>query len=277
MFFKTYFSAVMDPKYRIVMASAALSYYLIMSFFPLLIILYALLGSNYETAMNITKYFETIVSSGTIEYIRNFLAYVSGNYSKVLTLVAFSSILVSASAALRSVQTMIGVMQGGSRYKGASFLITSVFLSILFVFLIYVAIILLFFSRNIVELINRYLTFVQLENYWFYLRFLFLFLIAFFIIFFVFLFSRRMDVSYGIFWGALLSTSAIVGICYVFSLFISKSAKYSLVYSSLSSVILLMFWMYCCSYAVYCGALFNVTLARKKLGVMGYEAAGISS
>ena len=43
-------------------ASAALSYYMTMTIFPLIICLYALFGQNYEVAMNLINYLEQFLT-----------------------------------------------------------------------------------------------------------------------------------------------------------------------------------------------------------------------
>ena len=274
MFLKKYISAFFDPVYRIPVASSALSYYLIMTFFPLIIILYSLLGYNYELAERGLAYFHSVLPADSLDLIHRFLDYVAENQSQTLLILACSVIVATASAAIRSVQGTIGLMQGGRRYKGLPFFFISIVLSLAFVFLFYIAILTLIISEDLISFVNQQLktiplynidlTSVQLEHYWVYLRFLLLFVIAFFIFFFLFLISRRKDEPYGIFWGALVSTLFMVGSCYIFSLFISKSAKYPLVYSSLSSVVLLMIWLYFCSYSVYAGALFNIVLNKTR-------------
>lgn len=46
--------------------------------------------------------------------------------------------------------------------------------------------------------------------------------------------------------------------------FINRSVKYSLVYAPLSSLILLMLWLYFCSCSVYAGSLFNIVLEETR-------------
>ena len=64
--------------------------------------------------------------------------------------------------------------------------------------------------------------------------------------------------------GQPLNRTTAVVVCVAFSIFISASAKYPLVYGSLASVILLMFWLYTCCLMIYCGAVFNITIRNIK-------------
>ena len=52
----------------------------------------------------------------------------------------------------------------------------------------------------------------------------------------------------------------MLGVSFLFSFFIAASTRYSLVYGSLTSVILLMLWMFFSGQAMYVGAAFNFAL-----------------
>ena len=52
-------------------ASAALSYYLTMTIFPLIICLYALFGQNYQVAMRVFNYLEQFLSPSADELIKS--------------------------------------------------------------------------------------------------------------------------------------------------------------------------------------------------------------
>ena len=64
--------------------------------------------------------------------------------------------------------------------------------------------------------------------------------------------------------GALVTAFALVAVSIFFSLFIDFSVKYSLVYGSLASVIVLMLWLYLCSNVILLGAVLNSVLARRR-------------
>ena len=60
--------------------------------------------------------------------------------------------------------------------------------------------------------------------------------------------------------GAAFATAGIVVMSFIFSKLIASSARYSLVYGSLASVILLMFWLYLICQAIFVGAALNIAL-----------------
>ena len=190
---------------HITRSSAALSYYLTMTIFPLIICLYTMLGNSYSKAMRVLSFAEKFMAAGTASSIEDFLLYVASNNSNAMMVAGLTVLVTSASSACRSLQATIGDMQGGQRFQG-----------------------------------------------------------LFVIIWGVSEISKRSSDNYHTFGGAILSTVASVVVCVVFSIFISASAKYPLVYGSLASVILLMFWLYTCCLMIYCGAVFNITIRNVK-------------
>lgn len=256
--------AFLYTKYRLNVAAAGLAYYIMMTFFPLLICIYSLLGNNYEWAMRVIEFLAPLLPVKAVEYTMSFMGYVSENYSLLMMMLALSVILVTASAAFRSLENTIGAMQGRRRYDGLVFFLFSVLLSLVFTVTIYLAIVAMFFGNNIIRSINLYLPFLNIASVWVHLKYLLLFGVAFVILTLVFEVCKSRDQHYSTAFGALAATALLVGISAVFSTFINYSIKYPLVYSSLASLILLMFWLYCCCQAVYCGAAVNITLRNMK-------------
>ena len=66
--------------------------------------------------------------------------------------------------------------------------------------------------------------------------------------------------------GAVLASGALVGASALFSWFIGISSRYSLIYGSLASVIILLVWLYLCGNILILGNVFNcVWYTRKKM------------
>ena len=57
--------------------------------------------------------------------------------------------------------------------------------------------------------------------------------------------------------GAVLASGALVAFSVLFSWFIGLSSRYSLVYGSLASVIILLVWLYLCGNILIVGNVFN--------------------
>ena len=118
---------------RLTRASAALSYFLTMTLFPFLIILYTMLGNSYDKAMRVLAFAKNFIAAESADAIAEFLRYVAANNSTAMMIAAMLVLLTSASAAVRSLQATIGEMQGGQRYQGLTGFVFSVIFSLLFV------------------------------------------------------------------------------------------------------------------------------------------------
>lgn len=247
-------------------ASAALSYYLTMTFFPLVICLYTLLGNSYDKAMRVLRFAENIMAADTVSFLEDFLYYVASNNSTAMMMAAILVLLTSASAAIRSLQGTIGDLQGGQRFVGALGYLFSVVFSLLFLAALYFAILVMLTGHSVIERLNQLLPFVDIRQSWEYVRFLVLAGIDYVIIWGIYEVSKRSWDSYQTFPGALFSTVAMVGASIAFSVFISASSKYPLVYGSLASVILLMLWLHTCCMVIYCGAAINIVIRELRTG-----------
>ena len=249
---------------QIPLASAALCYYMMMTVFPLIICLYTLLGQNYDQALRILEFAEDFLSSDTLDTIRSFLAYVEDNHSLAMAIAGLTVMITSASAAVRSMLVTIGRMQGGLRYTGITGFVFSVLYSVVFLAATWFAIIVMFSSRNILNLIRRWLPIVEVDVNWHEVKYWMLAIIMFLILWGMYRFSREKGNRYFTWPGAIFATFGIVAMSLIFSGFIAVSARYSLVYGSLASVILLMYWIYLICQVIYIGAALNVSLRDLK-------------
>ena len=231
-----------------------------MTLFPLLIILYTLLGNSYDKAMRILEFAKNFIAAESAKTIAEFLRYVAGNNSTAMMIAAMLVLVTSASAAVRSLQATIGEMQGGQRFQGLMGFVFSVIFSLLFVAAIYFAVLVMLTGREFIQWLNGVLPFVDISDSWNVLRFLVLAAIEYAIVWGVYEVSKRRVDRYPTGLGALLATLSLVGMSIAFSLFIGASARYPLVYGSLASVILLMFWLYTACVVIYCGAAFNIAM-----------------
>lgn len=69
--------------------------------------------------------------------------------------------------------------------------------------------------------------------------------------------------------GAFLISILLAAASGLFSMFISLSTRYSTVYGSLASVIILMLWLYLCGNIVNLGNVLNYVWWRRKTGAAG--------
>ena len=252
--------ALLYTGHRIPRAAAALSYYMTMSAFPLFICLYSLLGNNYAKGVQILEFLNEFLSADTIRTLRSFLAYVAMSHSTAMLIAGLMLLLTSASAAVRTLQGTIAEMQGMRRYQGLRDILFSLLISFAFLASMYFGIVVMFTGRNVLELLNGWLSFIDISSSWQWIRFLLLGCIALVDFCGIYAVSRPHRDRYVILPGALFATLGLVVMSWVFSEFIAVSTRYPLVYGSLASLILLMIWLFLCCQVIYVGATLNIAL-----------------
>lgn len=249
---------------RLSRAAAALSFFLTSTLFPLLIILYTLLGSSPGRIERILDFARRLMAAESVETIADFLQYVAANNSRSMMMAAFLLLLTSASAAVRTLEATIGELQGQQRYRGLRELLFSLILSLLLTAALYFAVLVMLTGPVFLAWLNRVIPALDISGAWQVLRYPLLAAIQYFIIGGVYLVSMPRGARYPLRPGALLATAALVGVSVAFSAFIGASARYPLVYGSLASVILLMLWLYTCCIMIVSGAALNVALRDQK-------------
>ena len=249
---------------KIPRAAAALSYYLTMTFFPMIICLYTLLGRNYAHAVRAVNFLSQYISPKTTDMLRSFMKYVAQSNRESMLFAGLILLITSASAAERTLHVTIGEMQGKRRYKGLGSYFFSLLSSLLFVAAIYFAIVVLLTSRELLDRLNALIPFIDIGSSWQWFRFLLLAGICLVLFALFFRTSQPRGENYPCFPGALFSALAIEGMSLVFSRFIAASTRYSLVYGSLTSVILLMIWLYFNCQIIYLGVALNLALRSLK-------------
>lgn len=241
-------------------AAAALSYNMTMTFFPLIIVLYSMLGNSYAKAMRILTFAENLMSTETLAVIREFMYYVATHRSSAMLAAGIMVLATSASAAVRTLQITIGRMQGGMRYRGLGEVLFSVIFSVILVGGMYVVMLIMLAGRGLIGRLNAVIPIIDISGSWDYVRFILLGGIEFFLFWAIYRVTQAKGKHYRTFPGAILSTVAMVALSLGFSAVISASVRYPLVYGSLASLILLMMWLFFSSLVIYCGAALNIVL-----------------
>ena len=250
-------------------SAAALSYYITISVFPLLICATAILGR-----MNITEYelftsWDTIVPPAALELVSDFLGYLNGNMSMVMFVVGITTMLTTTSAVFRTIMAIMGDIQGAKRFRGFWGTLVSFVVAIAFLAAVYVSGLLIITGEWFIGLLQMHIGLDGSGNAWLWIRFLLMFGIMFLLFFMAYLISKpKADGRRLCLPGALIAAVSVVAVSAIFSRLISASARYAIVYGSLASIIILMTWIYVCALIFILGNVFNTAIAvsvrRKK-------------
>ncbi len=256
-------------------SAAALSYFLILTLFPLLLCVNYIIGLFHLDLARLLDSLQQLLPSGVLSVIQDYLAYVSGAQSPALLWAGVITIVISASAGLRTFfHTMDDLYQDQGGGRSGRYL-SSIILSFLLLPTIYLSMVVIFtggwFFGLLEELIPWQIR-VQmpldtLSKLWQWLRYLLLFCLVFLLVLLLYRVGtpRRIATGRAILLPALWTAMAMVACSGLFSWFIDMSSRYALVYGSLASLIISLAWLYLCSNILLLGALVSHIWHRRQM------------
>ena len=245
-------------------SAAALSYFLILTLFPLLVCVNALLGLYHGDLVEVLLSLDQLLPPEVLAVLGDYLGYVVRVQSPALVAASLFTILLSASAGLRTLLlTMDGLYQVENLHSLRRAAV-SVLLSALFLITVYLSIAVIltgdwFFhllESRLPDSLSRLLPLDALGGLWIWLRYLLLFCVVSLLVLMVY----RAGTPPGavrrgvVLLSALGASLTIVAASALFSWFIGFSSRYALVYGSLASLIVLLVWLYLCSAILLVGA-----------------------
>ena len=243
-------------------SAAALSYFLILTLFPLLVCVNYFIGLFHLDLENLLFSLDQLLPAGVLAILRDYLGYVAGSQSDALLLASLFTILISASAGLRTLLATLDSLHGTRNVPIVRRVVLSVLLSVLFLLTIYLSVVVIFtgewFFRLLEERLpqNIALLIPPLSGLWQWMRYLLLFCFVLLLVLIVYRAGtpRRAMRTRAVVLSALLAALAIAAASAVFSWFIGMSSRYALVYGSLASLIILLVWLYLCGCILLLGA-----------------------
>ena len=254
---------------QVLSAAGALAYFLILSVFPMLICLHAFIGLLDLDLTALLEPISVVLPQAGEALLIEYARYLSENQSPGLFWAGLFGVVFSASAAFRQLLAVMDRLYG---HKGGGFgrIVASVAFSLLMLVTVYLSVFILFTGGWFLQWLASTFRLASLPWNWMWIRFflLFSFLLLFVLIVYrlAALPGRRRAVEESpappLFPGAFFAAFALVAASMVFSWFLERSSRYSLVYGSLASVIILLVWLYLCGCIVLLGGVLNCALFR---------------
>ena len=249
-------------------AAASLAYFLILTLFPLLVCVNFFIGLLELDPEAVFSALDPLLPRESLSIILEYLTYVSGipqSQSTPLLLASLFTILLSASAGLRTLLKTMDELYQVRHVSSLRRVVVSVILSLLFLLTIYLSIVVIFTGDWFFQVLEERLPpplaelipLRLLSQLWGWLRYLLLFFCVLLLVLAVYRMGtppplRREKKVLRL--TALLSAGALVACSVLFSWFIGMSSRYSLVYGSLASLIILLVWLYFCGNILLVGA-----------------------
>ena len=265
-------TALLCGRIGVARSAAALSYFLILTLFPLLIWLHSFIGRFHLDLAPLLSSLGQVLPQGVLALLEEYLAYVAAVQSPALLWASLFTLLFSASAGLRTLFLTLGELFHVRRHHGLGHIFLSVVLAALFLVTIYLSVTVIFTGDWFFRLLERQLPrgllpLSALGALWRWLRYLLLF--CFLLLMVLTLYRVGVPPSHlnrRAALGTALATALALAACSaVFSWFIGLSSRYALVYGSLASLVILLVWLYVCGYVLLLGAVVcRVWMGRKK-------------
>ena len=250
-------------KKRVPRSAAELSYYIVLSVFPLLICMNALLANLNIDWGGFVSAWEGIIPADALRVIGNYLSYIRSNDSEALIILGISGMAASSSAAFRSLMNIMEDIQGPCRFTGIFRTIFSFGMSLLFLAVVYVSALIVLLGEWVLVLLNDTFDTTLLLGVWKWVRFLIMFFLIYFITYGIYTATApKEDPKLKRMPGAFIAAFLLVAVSIMYSWFINMSIKYTLVYGSIASVIILMVWIQNCGLILIMGNVFNVARGK---------------
>ncbi|MDR0819139.1 MAG: YihY/virulence factor BrkB family protein [Oscillospiraceae bacterium] len=223
-------------------SAAELAYNLTLSLFPLLICLNAMLSGLNITSREIVEWGSGLIPMTALRLFADYADYVKGSYSAAMLTGAIALMAASGSAAFRSATGISREIMGADAKKNGikNYALSFVYASV-FLLAVYAAVIVILAGGALP-----------------YARFILLYVILFAAVWGVYRISapglRHLP-------GAFAAATALELTGIAFSLTVEASAKYTLVYGSISALIVLMIWLSACGNILIIGSIINSAIS----------------
>ena len=254
-------------------SAAALSYFLILTLFPLLVCVNYFIGLFHLDLENLLRSLDQLLPAEALAVIGDYMRYVAGSQSRALLLASLFTILVSASAGMRTLLATMDELHGVVDVGPLRRVVFSVALSMLFLLTIYLSVVVIFtggwFFRLLEENLPWYITerlpLDVLEDLWPRFRYVLLFCFVLLLVLLVYRAgtprgAMRLPLEL---LSSLLAALAISAASVIFSWFIGMSSRYALVYGSLASLIILLVWLYLIGNLLLLGAVVGQVIENR--------------
>lgn len=247
-------------------SAACLAYFLLLTIFPLLICTNAFLALLELDTSGFLGDFGGFLPAPALDIVQAYLEYLDKNQSGAMLTTGLVMTMVSASAAFRTLtQAMAEVYDRKPAHGPLRSLLLSVGISAALLLTVYLSILVILTGEGFLRWVASHspLPLERAITLWNSLRYLLLFCV---LLLFITALSRlaapRGTPKAAILVSSGLSAFALVAASVLFSWFIGLSTRYSLVYGSLVSVVIMLLWLYLCG---------NILLAGNVLGCVWYQ------
>lgn len=249
----------------IMVYAAQSAYYLVLSSIPFTMIL-----------LSVVQYFIPLDKSDVLKILPTLMspslqAFIADIIDEIFSKPMISLISVSAVTTLWSASRGFAAMERGIkvvyRIPKRKFFIIDIMLSLIYTVL-FIAILLLslgviVFGKTIIYVLESHIPWFTININLFQYVLCFALIFLFFTVIYASFSSRKIPFRYHI-PGALFTGAGWILFSFIFSIYINNFSNYSRIYGSLTAIVLLMLWIYCCMTILLYGAEINMEIITHK-------------
>ena len=254
--------------HRVSRSAAELAYFLLLTFFPILICISAFVSKLNLEMSALLEEASYVLPQEVLAIFQDYLHYIDTHQSDAMLVAGVFMSALFASAAVRGLMNIMHEIYGRATFQGLRQLIASLIFSVLLLITIYLSITVVVTGNWFFHMLSQLF---RLENLvaqvstWQWCKYLLLTALVFLFILLLYRFATPLDKPRPpVIPGSLVAAVALTAASMVFSYFMENSTKYSLVYGSLTSMIILLVWLYLCGNVLIVGSLINYVIHQRK-------------
>lgn len=249
-------------------SAAHLAYFLTLTFFPILICVSAFMGRINIRLADLISELEHLLPTGVYAIFQEYSGYLDTNFSFPMFLTGMFLTVLFASAAIRGITTFNRELYGFSKPRHLRHYLYSLLFALLLLITIYLSMAVMLTGNWFFHLLGDLLGLTDLAErfgVWQWLKYLIMLAIVFLFILLLYRFTAPHRAPLPpVIPGALLASAALVIASLIFASIVGRSARYSLIYGSLASVIIMLVWLYLCGNILILGNVVNYVIHTRK-------------
>lgn len=246
-------------RHRISIHAAQVAFFIIVSFLPFLMFFITLLKHTPISEAVLLTVIQKLIPGSLSSLVTSWLGESYASSGTVLSVTVISALWAGSKGFSSIAYELEDIYEGEERRSFLSRRLHSILDTILFTVMIIVSMILLVYGNQLIQLINHYIPFIEnLTLLLFLLRSaLSLFLFVLYFTFIYYFIPKRHSTIRAEVPGAILAAFLWIAFSYLYSFYVDTWGSVSSIYGSLTSIVLLMLWLYFCITFIFFGALLN--------------------
>lgn len=249
---------------RVGRAAAELAYFLILTFFPIMICVSAFVNELHLNLAALLDQADPFLPEGVLTIFQEYLHYIDTNQSTAMLISGAFLTILFASAAVRGLMSIMQELYGRATFPGIWQVVASLLFSVLLLVTIYLSLAVVVTGNWFFHLLGQVFRLeglVERFGAWQSMKYLLLLGMVFLFILLLYRFAAPLDRPRPpVVPGALAASAALAAASMIFSILMGSSTRYSLIYGSLASVIIMLVWLYLCGNILIMGNVINYVL-----------------